>query len=89
VPLHEACTHDSTTKAPVTTLIINPTIPNFFLPVRVLSKLFRHLMLEKLIATHQAGRLQFLSAHAHLAKAAAFAAFLAPLRTSRGFESAA
>ena len=27
--------------------------PNFFLPVRVLSKLFRRLMLEKLVAAHQ------------------------------------
>jgi hypothetical protein len=34
--------------------------PGFLLPVRVLSKLFRRLMLEKLVAAHQAGRLQFL-----------------------------
>ena len=33
--------------------------PRFFLPVRVLSKLFRRLMLEKLVAAHAAGRLQF------------------------------
>ncbi len=31
--------------------------PGFFLPVRVLSRLFRRLFLEKLIAAHQAGRL--------------------------------
>src|ERR1700737_4358196 len=35
--------------------------PNFLLPVRVLSKLFRRLMLEKLLAAHQAGRLRFLA----------------------------
>ena len=31
--------------------------PNFFLPVLVLSKLFRRLMLEKLVAAHAAGKL--------------------------------
>jgi hypothetical protein len=59
--------------------------PSFFLPVRVLSKLFRRLMLEKLAAAHAAGKLQFFGAHAHLAAAAAFAGFLAPLRTTRWF----
>jgi Putative transposase len=33
--------------------------PGFFLPVRVLSRLFPRLFLEKLVATHAAGRLQF------------------------------
>src|SRR5207302_7737525 len=33
--------------------------PGFFLPVRVLSRLYRRLFLEKLIATHKAGRLYF------------------------------
>jgi len=33
--------------------------PGFFLPVRVLSRLFRRLFLEKLIAAHKAGHLQF------------------------------
>jgi hypothetical protein len=59
--------------------------PNFFLPVLVLSKLFRRLMLEKLLAAHQAGRLQFFGSHAHLAEAKAFATFLAPLRKKRWF----
>jgi hypothetical protein len=59
--------------------------PNFLLPVRVLSKLFRRLMLEKLLAAHATGRLQFLGSHAHLADAKAFAAFLAPLRKKRWF----
>jgi hypothetical protein len=52
----------------------------FFLPVRVLSRLFRRLFLEKLIAAHQAGRLSFFGDYAHLADAQRFAAFLAPLR---------
>jgi Putative transposase/Transposase zinc-binding domain len=59
--------------------------PNFFLPVRVLSKLFRRLMLEKLVAAHEAGRLHFFGSHAHLADAKVFAAFLAPLRKKRWF----
>jgi hypothetical protein len=59
--------------------------PNFFLPVLVLAKLFRRLMLEKLLAAHQAGKLQFLGSHAYLADAKAFAAFLAPLRKKRWF----
>ena len=59
--------------------------PNFFLPVLVLSKLFRRLMLEKLLAAHQAGRLQFFGSLAYLADAKAFATFLAPLRKKRWF----
>src|SRR5262249_35840668 len=59
--------------------------PKFLLPVRVLSKLFRRLMLEKLVAAHKTGQLQFFGAHAHLADAKAFAAFLAPLRGKRWF----
>jgi Putative transposase/Transposase zinc-binding domain len=54
--------------------------PGFFLPVRVLSRLFRRLFLEKLIAAHKAGRLKFFGNHAALANAQAFAAYLAPLR---------
>ena len=56
--------------------------PNFFLPVRVLSRLFRRLLLEKLAAAHAAGELQFFGNHAQLADAKAFAAYLAPLRES-------
>ena len=59
--------------------------PDFFLPVLVLSKLFRRLMLEKLMAAHQAGRLQFLGSLAYLPDAKAFAAYLAPLRKKRWF----
>jgi Putative transposase/Transposase zinc-binding domain len=59
--------------------------PNFFLPVLVLSKLFRRLMLQKLAAAHKAGKLVFFGAHAHLAEEKAFAAFLAPLKRTRWF----
>ena len=54
--------------------------PGFFLPVRVLSRLFRRLFLQKLVAAHQAGELQFFGNHAPLIDAQAFAAYLAPLR---------
>ena len=54
--------------------------PGFFLPVRVLSRLFRRLSLEKLAAAHDAGRLHFFGDHAPLAERRAFAAYLAPLR---------
>jgi hypothetical protein len=54
--------------------------PGFFLPVRVLSRLFRRLFLEKLAAAHEAGRLHFFGDHSPLADRAAFAAYLAPLR---------
>ena len=54
--------------------------PGFFLPVRVLSRLFRRLFLEKLLAMHQAGRLSFFGNNIHLADAQSFAAHLAPLR---------
>jgi hypothetical protein len=54
--------------------------PGFFLPVRVLSRLFRRLFLEKLLAAHQAGRLKFFGAHATLADAQAFTTYLAPSR---------
>ena len=59
--------------------------PNFLLPVRVLSKLFRRLMLEKLLAAHAAGSLRFLGSHAHLVDVKAFAALLAPLSKKRWF----
>jgi hypothetical protein len=54
--------------------------PGFFLPVRVLSRLFRRLFLEKLVAAHDAGRLHFFGDHAPLVERHAFAAYLAPLR---------
>ncbi len=50
----------------------------FFLPVRVLSRLFRRLMIERLRALHAAGALHFFGDHADLSDAAAFNAFLKP-----------
>jgi hypothetical protein len=54
--------------------------PHFFLPVRVLSRLFRRLFLDKLVAAHEAGDLQFFNDHAALAHGAAFKRYLKPLR---------
>jgi Putative transposase/Transposase zinc-binding domain len=54
--------------------------PNFFLPVKVLSRLFRGLFLAKLRSAHQAGRLRFFGGYAHLDDARAFKTYLAPLR---------
>jgi hypothetical protein len=54
--------------------------PGFFLPVRVLSRLFRRLVLTMLLAAHKTGRLRFFGDHAALADAQAFAAYLEPLR---------
>ena len=54
--------------------------PGFFLPVRVLSRLFRRLFLEQLSAAHHAGQLQFFGQHQHLDDPKDFANYLAPLR---------
>jgi Putative transposase/Transposase zinc-binding domain len=54
--------------------------PRFFLPVRVLSRLFRRLFLEKLIGSHKSGHLAFFGNHTALADPQAFASYLAPLR---------
>ena len=54
--------------------------PGFFLPVRVLSRLFRRRFLEELEQAHRDGRLQFFGEDAALADARAFAQWLAPLR---------
>ena len=54
--------------------------PGFFLPVRVLSRLFRRLFLEKLAAAHEAGQLQFFGEHLSLRDHDQFVAFLAPMR---------
>jgi hypothetical protein len=59
-----------------------PCRPGFFLPVRVLSRLFRRLFLDRLAAAHGTGRLAFHGELAPLADPAAFAAHLAPLRRS-------
>jgi len=52
----------------------------FFLPVRVLSRLFRRLFLEKLSEAHRAGKLQFFGEHQLLAEAKTFGDWLQPLR---------
>ena len=54
--------------------------PRFFLPVRVLSRLFRRLFLEQLAAAHETGRLRFFGDHGPLTARHAFAAYLASLR---------
>jgi hypothetical protein len=53
----------------------------FFLPVRVLSRLFRRRFLEELEKLHGAGQLKFFSEHAGLVEATAFDRWLAPLRS--------
>ena len=51
----------------------------FFLPVRVLSRLFRRRFLEALQQAHRDGRLQFFGEHAPPADTQAFTQWLAPL----------
>jgi Zn finger protein HypA/HybF involved in hydrogenase expression len=59
--------------------------PGFFLPVRVLSRLFRRRFLEDLAKAHRAGQLKFFGEYAQLAGATAFADWLAPMRKSEWF----
>lgn len=54
--------------------------PGFFLPVRVLSRLFRRLFLELLDQAHRDKRLKFFGAHAALEDHAAFDRYLDPVR---------
>ena len=53
----------------------------FFLPVRVLSRLFRRRFIEELVKLHCAGQLHFYGEHKGLVDAGAFSRWLAPLRT--------
>jgi hypothetical protein len=55
--------------------------PGFFLPVRVLSRLFCRRFLEALMHAHRCGQLQFFGEYAGLAEPATFAQWLAPLHT--------
>ncbi len=57
-----------------------PCKPGFFLPVRVLSRLFRRRFLEELSAAHGRGQLHFFGEHAELGDPTVFAHWLAPLR---------
>lgn len=54
--------------------------PGFFLPVRVLSRLFRRRFLEELDKAYRAGLLRFFGDYARLADPTAFADWLAPMR---------
>jgi hypothetical protein len=54
--------------------------PGFFLPVRVLSRLFRRLFLERLNQAYQAGELKFFGEHQSLANTRAFDNWIKPLR---------
>jgi hypothetical protein len=54
--------------------------PKYLLPVDVISPRFRGLFLQKLLAAHREGRLQFFGEHARLAERKAFAAYLGPSR---------
>ena len=54
--------------------------PGFFLPVRVLSRLFRRLFLEYFQGAFDAGKLQFFTALEKLRDRCEFARYLAPLR---------
>ncbi|MDG1118043.1 MAG: IS91 family transposase [Flavimaricola sp.] len=56
--------------------------PGFFLHVRVLSRLFRRLFLDGLLALHQAGELAFYSDLERLAQTGAFADWLTSFRKS-------
>ena len=54
--------------------------PGFFLPVRVLSRLFRRLFLESLQRAFEAGKLRFFGGNAALSEPTAFKTYLTPLR---------
>jgi hypothetical protein len=54
--------------------------PGFFLPVKILSRLFRRLFLEGLVKLHKAGKLAFFGNLSGLGDPDAFVAHLAPLR---------
>jgi len=54
--------------------------PGFFLPVRVLSRLFRRLFLDKLGDAHRVGTLRFFGEHQSLAGTKSFSDWLKPLR---------
>lgn len=56
--------------------------PGFFLPIRVLSRLFRRLFLERLEKAFLAGKLAFFSSLQPLHEHAAFLRYLMPVRTT-------
>ena len=54
--------------------------PGFFLPVRVLSRLFRRLFLETLVRAHRTGELHFFGEHNDLTDPGVFGDWLKPMR---------
>ena len=54
--------------------------PGFFLPVRVLSRLFRRLFFDRLVDAHHTGQLRFFGRLQELTDTQAFTNFLNPLR---------
>jgi hypothetical protein len=60
-----------------------PCKPGFFLPVRVLSILFRRLFLERLQNAFEDGKLRFFSALEYLRDRCEFARYLEPVRKSK------
>jgi hypothetical protein len=54
--------------------------PNFFVPVKVLSRLFRRYFLEALIKAHGKGKLRFFTDLEHLNDTDSFAGYLEPLK---------
>jgi hypothetical protein len=54
----------------------------FFLPVRVLSRLFRRLFLEQLVKAYDAGKLEFFSSLESLRDRSSFLDYLAPTRAT-------
>jgi hypothetical protein len=59
--------------------------PGFFLPVRVLSALFRRRFLQMLVDAHQGDQLQFFTRHANLADPSTFQDWIKPLRKLKWF----
>jgi hypothetical protein len=59
--------------------------PGFLLPVKLLSRRVRRLMLSRLVDAHRAGKLAFFGKLAPLREGQAFAAYLAPLRKKNWF----
>jgi Putative transposase/Transposase zinc-binding domain len=59
-----------------------PSRPDFFLPVRVLSQMFRGLFLHHLEKAFSAGELNFFPAYRHLQEPTAFRRYLAPAHTA-------
>jgi hypothetical protein len=62
--------------------------PGYFLPLRVLSRLFRRLFLEQLTTLHAGGRLQFFGGQARLNEPGAFTAISRRSASSNGSSTA-